>query len=340
MARAPSAGAAGATSAPTSASSEAPRGLPHSQGGFRERLVVDAAQCVPLPDHLSFEHAVFAEPLAVATHVVGRAGPMLGRDVLITGAGPIGMLTLLVAIRAGAERSRSPTSPTRRCGSRAGSVRAAAINVAQDGAVPEADIAIEASGATAALQTCIESLRPGGRVVMVGLLPPGTVPVAGNRIVTREFELVGSFRFTDQEFRAAVSMLAAGLDVSPLLTGQFPAPRQPRGLRTAGRREQSVKVQILFGEGEAASPAGGGGGDTMTSAPDAPLRSGRTVTSISWPSVRSSIAWTPASCPSARPLAATSMSAAESSTSQPTCPTASGCEPALPRRWSITRSAI
>ncbi len=226
--------------------------LPHSQGGFRERLVIDAAQCVPLPDDLAFDHAVFAEPLAVATHVVGRAGAILGRDVLITGAGPIGMLTLLVAIRAGAEHVTitdvcdAPLRIARRLGA------SAAINVAQDGGLPEVDIAVEASGAAAALQTCVESLRPGGRVVMVGLLPAGTVPVAGNRIVTREFELVGSFRFTDQEFRAAVNMLAAGLDVSPLLTGQFPLGDSVRAFETAGRREESVKVQLLFGAGEPA----------------------------------------------------------------------------------------
>jgi len=63
---------------------------PHVQGGFREFLVCDAAQAVPVPDHVSVNEAAFAEPLAVCLHAVSRAGPLLGRRVLVTGSGPIG----------------------------------------------------------------------------------------------------------------------------------------------------------------------------------------------------------------------------------------------------------
>jgi len=220
--------------------------MPHSQGGFRERLVVHAAQCVALPDHLSFEDAVFAEPLSVATHAVGRAGPVLGRELLITGAGPIGMLILLVVLRAGAAKvtitdvCEAPLKLARRIGA------SAAIDVSADADVPEADLAIEASGVAAGLETCVTSVRRGGRVVSVGLLPPGSVPVACNRVVTGEIELVGSFRFTGDEFRAAVGMLSAGLEVSPLLTGRLPLADSLSAFEIAGRREEALKVQIQF----------------------------------------------------------------------------------------------
>jgi L-idonate 5-dehydrogenase len=220
--------------------------MPHSQGGFRNRLVVSGDQCVPLPEHLSFWDAVFAEPLSVATHAVGRATPILGRDVLITGAGPIGMLILLVALRAGAaavtitDVCEAPLRIARRMGANA------AINVSTDATVPAADVAIEASGVPAGLDTCVASVRPGGRVVLVGLLPQGSVPVAGNRVVTREVEVVGSFRFTGDEFRAAVRMLSAGLDVSPLLTARFSLADSLGAFDIAGRREEALKVQILF----------------------------------------------------------------------------------------------
>ena len=116
--------------------------MPHTQGGFRNRLVVSGDQCVPLPEHLSFDDAVFAEPLSVATHAVGRAGSILGRELLITGAGPIGMLILLVALRAGAatvtitDVCEAPLRIARRIGA------SAAINVSTGATVPAADLAI------------------------------------------------------------------------------------------------------------------------------------------------------------------------------------------------------
>jgi L-idonate 5-dehydrogenase len=220
--------------------------MPHSQGGFRERLVVDRSQCVPLPEHLSFRNAVFAEPLAVALHAVERAGPLLTRDVLITGAGPIGLLILIVALRAGAgsvtitDIADAPLEVARRLGA------TAAVNVSEPAELPAVDVAIEASAATPALDSCVRSVRPGGRVVLVGLFPPGDTPVAANHAVTREVELHGSFRFTTDEFRAAVDALAAGLDVAPLLSLRVPFTEAPAAFAAASQRERALKVQLVF----------------------------------------------------------------------------------------------
>jgi L-idonate 5-dehydrogenase len=222
--------------------------FPHAQGGFRERLVVDGAQCVPVPPGLTLERAVFAEPLSVAVHAVGRAGAILGRDVLITGAGPIGMLILLVALHAGAgsvtitDISEAPLRVARRLGAQA------AINVSEPAALPPVEIAFEASGSEAALEACGEAVGPGGRIVLVGLLAPGLVPIAGNRMVTGEREVVGSFRFTGEEFRAAVAMLGAGLDVGPLLSGRFPLASSLDAFAAAGDRDRSLKVQLQFSD--------------------------------------------------------------------------------------------
>src|SRR5215210_6266445 len=76
--------------------------FPHVQGGFRQRLVAEERQCLKVPAGLPLEKAAFGEPLAVCLHAVDRAGPLLGKKALITGAGPIGMLTLLAARAAGA----------------------------------------------------------------------------------------------------------------------------------------------------------------------------------------------------------------------------------------------
>ena len=74
--------------------------FPHIQGAFREVLVAHAAQCAPA-DGLTAGEAAMAEPLAVCLHATKRAGPMLGKSVLVTGCGPIGILSILAARRAG-----------------------------------------------------------------------------------------------------------------------------------------------------------------------------------------------------------------------------------------------
>ena len=76
--------------------------FPHVQGGFRQALTVPAVQAVPIPDSMSMQEAAMAEPLAVCLHAVRQAGPLLGRKVLVTGCGPIGILTIMAARLAGA----------------------------------------------------------------------------------------------------------------------------------------------------------------------------------------------------------------------------------------------
>lgn len=223
--------------------------MPHTQGGFRERMVVGEEQCVALPEHLEFRDAVFAEPLSVALHAVERAGPLLMRNVLITGAGPIGVLIALAAHHAGAAAITvtdvvdAPLDVARAVGA------TATVNVAlEHDAVDGMDVAFEASGAPAALQTCLDWVNPGGRLVLVGLMPPGTVPAAANQIVTRELDVVGSFRFVGSQFDAAVSALADGLGVSPLLSARFAFTDPDGAFAAASRREAAMKVQVVRGD--------------------------------------------------------------------------------------------
>lgn len=75
---------------------------PHVDGGFRDHVLCHASQAVPIGDNVSFAAAALAEPTAVCLHALNRAGSLVGKRVLITGAGPIGALTAAVAKLAGA----------------------------------------------------------------------------------------------------------------------------------------------------------------------------------------------------------------------------------------------
>eukprot|EP01037_Dinobryon_pediforme_P020772 gene20772-21477_t len=79
--------------------------FPHVHGGFRQQLTCEESQIHVVPETVSLQAAAMAEPLAVTLHAVRRAGSLLGKRVLITGAGPIGTLALLSARRAGASET-------------------------------------------------------------------------------------------------------------------------------------------------------------------------------------------------------------------------------------------
>jgi L-idonate 5-dehydrogenase len=228
--------------------------FPHVQGAFREQLVCAESQCHVVPPGTPHAVAALAEPLAVCLHAVGRAGPLLGAQVLITGCGPIGALTCLAARAAGAAgiTVTDVVDPPLEVGRAVGAD--ATVNVAKEPECIDAckaergrfDVAIEASGSPRALLDCLECTRPGGRIVQLGMLPSGTVALPLTRITPKELELVGTFRF-HEEFGQAVAALASGrLDVGPLLTGTFPASERDAAFTAAADRQRHMKVQLVF----------------------------------------------------------------------------------------------
>ena len=226
--------------------------FPHVQGGFRERLVCDESQAVRIPDGLSLEHAAFAEPLSVCLHAASQAGALLGRRVLITGTGPIGALSILVARHAGAREivATDLADAPLAIASRIGADRV--INMRTDAAALDVyaagkghfDVVIEASGSAAALIAALPVARPGAVIVQCGLGGDMTLPM--NMIVAKELQLRGTFRF-DAEFACAVDVLASGaIDVAPLLTEIVPLADAVRGFELASDRGRSMKVQLAL----------------------------------------------------------------------------------------------
>ncbi len=226
--------------------------FPHVQGGFREMLACTEAQAVKLPPGLSLAHAAFAEPLSVCLHAATQAGPLLGQRVLVTGVGPIGALSILVARQAGAREivatdlADAPLAIARRIGADT------TVNVRSDAAGLERfqagkgyfDVVFEASGSAAALTAAIGVARPGAIVVQVGLGGDMTLPM--NAVVAKEIELRGTFRF-DREFEWAVGVLARGaIDVAPLLTEVIPLDDAVRAFELAGDRSKAMKVQVAL----------------------------------------------------------------------------------------------
>ncbi|CCD97498.1 L-idonate 5-dehydrogenase [Bradyrhizobium sp. STM 3809] len=225
---------------------------PHVQGGFREYVTVDAAQAVPIAPSLSLGEAAMAEPLSVCLHAAHQAGSLLGKRVLVTGCGPIGALSILVARYGGAAEivatdvAEAPLAVARKLGA------SHAFNV---GAEPSSldpwragkgtfDVLFEASGNQAALRAALDVMRPGGVIVQLGLGGEMTLPV--NTLVTKELQLRGTFRF-DREFALALRLMGEGLlDVKPLISATLPFEEAIAAFELASDRGRSMKVHLTF----------------------------------------------------------------------------------------------
>lgn len=226
--------------------------MPHEQGAFRDLMVVPVAQCVPVRQGTSLQKAACAEPLAVCLHARNRAGELKDRRVLVTGAGPIGSLSVAAAAHAGAAEIvvTDLHDATLVAAEAMGATRT--INVAREAGEMAAyaadkghfDVTLECSAAAPALRTAIEVTRPLGRIVQVGVT--GDLPVPLNLIVGKEIELVGSHRF-HPEFAEAVRLIDGGeIDPTPILTGLYPVEQAVDAFNLAGNRTRAVKVQLSF----------------------------------------------------------------------------------------------
>ncbi len=225
--------------------------FPHIQGAFREELVADASQCT-IANGLPPGEAALAEPLAVCLHAVRRAGPLVGKRVLVTGCGPIGLLTILCARRAGAaEIVATDIAPAAlphaeaRGADRVIDVAAHPDELAAFGTGKGYfDVLFEASGANAALSSAIAVLRPRGIVVQLGMGGDMTLPVL--QITVKELELRGSFRF-HEEFPMAVELMRKGLiEAGDIITHTFGLDEAHAAFETANDRSKALKAQIAL----------------------------------------------------------------------------------------------
>ncbi|MEV6835147.1 L-idonate 5-dehydrogenase [Streptomyces sp. NPDC051133] len=222
--------------------------FPHVQGALAARVAVPAGQLRALPDGLGPRRAALAEPLSVALHAVRRAGEVAGRHVLVTGAGPIGCLVVAAAKAAGAARVTVTdlVPEALRYAAVAGADTLVRADDPADAGWPgEVDLAVEASGVPAGLDTCVRLVRRGGAVVQLGMLPPGHSPFAGNLVVSREIELRGAFRF-DAEFDEALELLAARGEFDGLISAVVPVAAAGAAFALAADRERSCKVLLDF----------------------------------------------------------------------------------------------
>jgi L-idonate 5-dehydrogenase len=228
--------------------------MPHVQGAFRNVLLCQAEQCHKVADGVPLTLAALAEPFSVGLHGVSRAGPLLGKRVLVSGCGPIGVLAIAAARLHGAAQIVAtdvvdePLVIARQMGADE------VINAATDGGwvsrySPDKgtfDVLLECSGNQRALRDGLEVMRPRGTIVQLGL--GGDVSISQNTIVAKELSICGSFRF-HAEFALAVQIInQRRIDFTPVITRTFAMQQANEAFALASDRKRAMKVLIDFAD--------------------------------------------------------------------------------------------
>ncbi len=227
----------------------------HVDGAMAEYVKVPKSRVFKLPKSLGFEEGALVEPLAVAVHVVKRAGIKLGDDVFIIGAGPIGLLILQVAKAVGARRIFISDVIDYRLDVAEKLGADYIINPTRDDVIQTIasltkyrgiDVTIEVAGARDTLYQALKVTRPHGKVVVVGFFEDEIVGVSATDIVAKELYIVGS-RVYWHDFPVALELMSTRtIDVKKIITHKLPLSMAKRAFEIADKKEENALKVLVF----------------------------------------------------------------------------------------------
>ncbi len=228
----------------------------HRDGGLQQLLRLPASQVFGIGD-LDAESGAFVEPMSVAVHALARAGIRSGQPVVVLGAGPIGLATVLAATAAGANvLVTDPVAARRELATRVGASAVAwGSHEEQLAAVHDwtrgrgAPRVVDTTGDPATLAQATEMVCSAGRVVVVGM-SAAAAPLRSGIFPEKEIDVAGSSCATADDFRAAVRLVQAHRDkVSLLFSHRFPLTRAREAIEcVANSPAEVVKVLVVVGD--------------------------------------------------------------------------------------------
>ena len=223
-------------------------------GAFAEYLCLPAFNVVPLPDFVDDEIGAILDPLGNAVHTA-LSFDLLGEDVLITGAGPIGIMASVVARHAGARHVVITDINPARLELAALVADVVPVDPREEDLrdvmarlhmVQGFDVGMEMSGSQAALDQMVEAMVMGGRIALLGI-PPGKSPVDWSRIVFKAITIKGVYgREIFETWYKMLAMLENGLDVRKVITHRLPVADFARGFEIM-RAGDSGKIVLDWG---------------------------------------------------------------------------------------------
>ncbi|TDQ81998.1 L-threonine 3-dehydrogenase [Dongia mobilis] len=209
-------------------------------GAFAEFLSLPAVNAFKIPDNIADDLAAIFDPYGNATHTA-LSFNLVGEDVLITGAGPIGIMAVAIARHVGARHVVITDVNDYRLdlASKMGASRV--VNVARErlthvmselGMVEGFDVGLEMSGVPSAFTQMLEVMNHGGKVALLGI-PPAETAIDWNQVIFKGLEIKGIYgREMFETWYKMVAMLQSGLDLNPILTHRYPLNAYVEGFET------------------------------------------------------------------------------------------------------------
>ncbi|MGZ6705417.1 MAG: NAD(P)-dependent alcohol dehydrogenase [Solirubrobacteraceae bacterium] len=215
---------------------------PPVDGAFADFVTIHEDFAFALPDGMSDDVGALMEPLSVGIWACRKAGVTAGDRVLVTGAGPIGLLAMQVAKAFGAtDVAISDVNEQRLAfAERLGATRTLRAGPHVPG---EVDAVIECSGQPAAIVAGIEALRPTGTAVLVGITPP-TMEFPVSLMRDRELWVTGTYRYANTYPTAIELAATGGVDVAAIITGHYALDETESALRAGHTDPASIKVMV------------------------------------------------------------------------------------------------
>lgn len=202
----------------------------HRQGSFADYVCVPATNIFPIPDDIADDLAAIFDPFGNAVHTA-LSFDLVGEDVLITGAGPIGAMAVAICKHVGARHVViTDINPYRlELAEKMGATRA--VNVAKEkledvmkdlGMTEAFDIGLEMSGVESAFKQMIDNMNNGGKIALLGIPPDGSMDIDWNEVVFKGLTIKGIYgrEMYDTWYKMA-SMIQSGLNISPVITHHF-----------------------------------------------------------------------------------------------------------------------
>jgi L-iditol 2-dehydrogenase len=222
---------------------------PPIDGSFAELVAVHELFAHPVPDSVSDDAAALLEPLSVAIWACRKGGVTAGSRVLVTGAGPVGLLVVQVARAQGASEIAVTDVSADRLALAQELGATAAIDVAHgglpDGLSPE--VLVECSGNAGALLAALPLVAPAGRVVLVGMGGDDAVPVPLHLVQERELNVTGTFRYA-HTWPTAIALAASGRVVlDRLVTGHYGLDQVEEALTATRSDATAIKPVVTPG---------------------------------------------------------------------------------------------
>ena len=225
-----------------------------SPGVAQDLFVVTEDRIVPFPDSMSLEQGAMIEPAAVSAHSTNRASRLIGKNVVVSGAGTIGNLVAQFAIARGAAKvlitdiSDYRLNIARQCGIQG------TLNVNNNSFEEGVNlffgdegfqVGFEAAGVQSSLDVLMKFVEKGGEIVILGVYSQNPV-VNMFYLGEHELNVFGSMMYRHEDYEAAVEMIASGKIVTaPLLTNSFPFSQYLEAYRFIEEQgDKSMKVMI------------------------------------------------------------------------------------------------